>query len=199
MLALLHLDALSPALVRRLIADGRMPVIDDLCHRGRWHDLDSPATHLPAASYASMYSGLPAGEHGLHFSLEWSASEQRLRYRLDFPEPPVVWNRLTAVGKRSLLIDPYELAAPATLAGKAVSGWQFSNILSLERWALPRGWIRPWERQLGRGPFMQEVFGKRSRQSLLYVVQTLMAASARVADLACDVIARERFDFVCIT
>lgn len=199
MLALLHVDAVNTPLLERLIDDGRLPVLQDLRRRGVWYALETPATHFPAAAYFSMHSGYEAGDHGLHFSFQWSPSEQRLRYRLDFGAPTTVWERLAAAGKRTLLIDPYELAPPGRLEGRALSGWQYANILSLERWAVPRGWQRSYERRLGRGPFMQEVFGKRSARSLFSMRRTLLAASARVAELTTEVLRRERFDFVCVS
>jgi len=143
MLALLHVDALNVPLLERLIGEGRMPVFEELRRRGHWHGLETPATHFPASTYFSLHSGYSPGDHGHHFSFQWSPSEQRLRYRRYFGAPTTVCDRLTAAGKRTLLIDPYELAAPAQLEGRALSGWQFANILSLERWAVPRGWQRP--------------------------------------------------------
>lgn len=199
MLALLHLDAVSTPLLERLIDEGRLPVLQDLRRRGIWHQLETPATHFPAASYFSMHSGYEPGDHGLHFSFQWSPAEQRLRYRRDFGAPTTVWERLAAVGRRTLLIDPYELAPPARLEGRALSGWQYANILSLERWSVPRGWHRSYERRLGRGPFMQEVFGRRNARSLHSMRRTLLAASDRVASLTTELLRAERFDFVCVS
>jgi predicted AlkP superfamily phosphohydrolase/phosphomutase len=199
MLALLHVDAVNVSLLERLTDEGRMPVFDELRRRGRWHALETPATHFPASTYFSLHSGYPPGDHGHHFSFQWSASEQRLRYRRHFGAPTTVCDRLTAVGKRTLLIDPYELAPPAQLDGRALSGWQFANSLSLERWAVPRSWQRPFERRLGRGPAMQEVFGRRNAGSLFSMRQTLLSASDRAAELTVDVLRRERFDFVYVS
>lgn len=199
MLALLHVDAVTISLLEQLIDDGRLPVLRDLRRQGTLHRLETPATHFPAASYFSMHSGYGPGEHGLHFSFQWSAAEQRIRYRLDFGAPTTVCERLAAVGKRTLLIDPYELPPPDPLEGLALSGWQYANILSLERWAVPRGWQRPWERRLGRAPFMQEVFGTRNARSVNTMRRTLLAAPDRVANLTTEVLRRERFDFLYVS
>lgn len=199
MLALLHVDALSVSLLDRLAAEGRLPVFADLRRRGRWHKLETPATHFPAATYYSMHSGYEAGDHGLHFPFQWSAAEQRLKYRLDFPSPTVVWERLADAGKRSLVIDPYEFGPPARLEGRAVSGWQMANTLSLLRWSVPNGWARAYERRLGRSRNTQEVFGRRSAGMLESLRRAYLAASARVAELATEVLRRDRFDFLCAT
>jgi predicted AlkP superfamily phosphohydrolase/phosphomutase len=198
-LVLLHVDAVNPALLETLCEEGRLPVFQDLRQRGTWHTLETPATHFPAASYFSMHSGHSVGDHGLHFSFQWSASEQRLRYRRHFGTPMPVYEQLAAAGRKTLLIDPYELGPPARLEGRALSGWQYENILSLERWAVPDGWQRPYERRLGRAPFMQEVFGKRGARSLFSMRGTLLAAPGRVADLTLEVLREEQFDFVCVS
>jgi predicted AlkP superfamily phosphohydrolase/phosphomutase len=198
-LALIHLDAVSVPLLERLTAEGRLPVFQDLRRRGTWHELETPASHFPASTYFSMHSGYDVGDHGHHFSFQWSPEEQRVRHRHDFQAPTVAWERLAAAGRRSLVIDPYELAPPRTFDGRAVSGWQLANILSLDRWSVPRGWQRPYERRLGRSPLLQEVFGKRSVRLLNSMRRTLLGASGRVAELTQDVLRRERFDLVYIS
>jgi predicted AlkP superfamily phosphohydrolase/phosphomutase len=196
MLAILHLDALSPTLLVQLMGEGRLPVLQELHRRGHRYELETPASHFPASTYFSMHSGLDVGDHGHHFSFQWSPHEQRVRHRHEFGAPTVAWERLAAVGKRSLVVDPYELTPPRTFAGRAISGWQLANILSLERWSVPNGWHRPYERQLGRSRLLQEVFGRRSVRLLRSLRRTLIGASARVADLNREVLRRERFDLV---
>lgn len=199
MLTILHLDALSPVLVNELIAAGRLPVLEELRRRGHSHQLETPAGYFPASTYFTMHSGFDVGDHGHHFSFQWSPEEQRIRHRHDFEAPPVSWERLSAVGKRSLVIDPYELAPPRNFKGRAISGWQFHNILSLDRWSVPDGWQRPYQRRPGRGRLLQEVFGRRSVGLLRSMRRTLLGASARVANLTRDVLRRERFDLAYIS
>ena len=52
--------------------------------RGRWLALETPATHFPAGSYASLYSGLPVSEHGLYYAFQWAPEQQRVRCRNQF-------------------------------------------------------------------------------------------------------------------
>lgn len=196
MLVIVHIDAVSVQLVDELAAAGRMPVLSDLRRRGQWHQLDSPAAHFPASSYFSLLSGHEPGEHGLYFSFQWSPKEQRLRYRLDFGSPTTVWERLTEAGRRSLVLDPYEMGPPQRLDGLALSGWQYRNILSLERWAMPSGWERPYERRLGRGSHTQEVFGRRGPRALATWRRVMLDACPRMASLATEVLRSERFDLV---
>jgi len=70
-----------------------MPTFKELLRSGRRHELETPATHFPASTYFSMHSGLPPGDHGMHFSFQWSARDQRIRFRNDFEAPTAVWER----------------------------------------------------------------------------------------------------------
>ena len=194
MLAVVHIDAMSVELMDALIADGRMPVMEDLRRRGSWHRLESSARHFPASTYFALHSGLEAGDHGLYYSLQWSPKEQRLRYRLDFGSPITVWERLSEAGRRILVVDPYELGPLSRVNGLALSGWQYRNILSLEKWSRPDGWPRPYEDRLGGTMYLQEVFGDRSARALRSARQKLLRCSRRVADLTTDVLRSERFD-----
>jgi predicted AlkP superfamily phosphohydrolase/phosphomutase len=193
-LAVVQLDAVSLPLVNELTASGQMPVLNDLRSRGDWHTLESTADHLPAAVYPSMYSGLEVGDHGLHYSYQWSAADQRLRYRHDFGSPTLVWERIAARGHRALVIDPYEQAPREQFAGRAVSGWQYASVLNLERWSVPHGWCRGYERRLGRAPSIHEVFGSQGARPLLSRSRALLSASARVGDLTAEVLRSERVD-----
>lgn len=196
MLALIHVDALNVELLDRLIAEGRMPTFAELRRRGAWTPLETPGTHFPGASYYSMHSGLGVGDHGFYFPFQWSAREQRLRYRLELGPPQAMWDRLSAAGRRCFVVDPYEFGEPASLLGRGVCGWQMANILSLLRWSVPKGWSRPYERRFGRASDTQEVFGKRSVRTLLALRRAYLAASARIADLTTDVLRRESFDYM---
>jgi predicted AlkP superfamily phosphohydrolase/phosphomutase len=196
-LAVIHVDAVSVTLLNELVAARRLPVFEELLARGARYELETPASHFPAGAYFTMHSGEEVGDHGLYFSFQWSAAEQRLRYRLEFAGPTTVWERLGRAGRRALLVDPYELGPPRTFSGYAVSGWQYRNILSLERWSVPRGWQRPYERRLGGGPFLQEVFGTRGARSLEATRVILVRTPGRVADLVVEVLRRDRFDVVC--
>jgi predicted AlkP superfamily phosphohydrolase/phosphomutase len=198
-LALLHVDALNLPLLERLADEGRLPAFSDLRNRGRWHELETPGEYFPGASYFTMHTGHAVGDHGLYFPFQWSAPEQRLRYRLNFGSPTVVWEHLAEAGRRSLVVDPYEFGPPRKLEGRALCGWQMSNILSLLRWSVPNGWPREYERRLGRSADTQEVFGRRSARLLRALRGAYLAASDRVAALTTDVLRQEPFDFLVAT
>ncbi|MFY9578046.1 MAG: alkaline phosphatase family protein [Gaiellaceae bacterium] len=195
MIAVFQFDSVSVPLMERLLAEGRLPTLAGLRARGRMLELETPATHFPAGSYATLYSGLEIADHGMYYSFQWSPAEQRVRWRGSFPSPQLVWERLAASGKRALVVDPYESARPGLLNGIALSGWQFVNVMSLERWSAPTSAHADLARRFGRPARMEEVFGRPTIGRLLSLHRLLLEATDRVTKAALHFLPG-RFDLV---
>src|SRR5207248_154140 len=182
-----------------MLAEGRLPTLAGLRDRGRWIELETPATHFPAGTYASLYSGVRVADHGMYYAFQWSPGEQRVRWRETFPSPRSVWDRIGAAGKRALVIDPYETTAPQSVGGVAISGWQFINVMSLNGWSVPRAARSELARVLGRPTRMEEVFGEPTVRGLRTLRGVLQAATERVVEAAVLLLRRERFDLAWVT
>jgi len=198
-IAIIQLDAVSVPLVETMLAEGRLPTLAGLRDRGRWIELETPATHFPAGTYASLYSGVRVADHGMYYAFQWSPGEQRVRWRETFPSPRNVWDRIGAAGKRALVIDPYETTAPQSVGGVAISGWQFINVMSLNGWSVPRAARSELARVLGRPTRMEEVFGEPTVRGLRTLRGVLQAATERVVEAAILLLRRERFDLAWVT
>src|SRR5438132_2989374 len=196
MLGVVQFDASSVQLLERLLAEGRLPTLAALRTRGRWIGLETPATHFPAGTYATLYSGLGVADHGMYYAFQWSPAEQRLRWRESFPQPVTIWERLAASGRSALVVDPYETARPRGLRGVVLSGWQFVNVMSLHRWSAPASAQRELARLFGRPRRLEEVFGRPSARGLLALRQLLLDATRRVADVTIHLLERDSFDLV---
>ena len=199
MICVLQFDAASVAVVDRLLAEGRLPALSGLIARGRRLKLKTPASHFAAGAFHTLYSGVEIGDHGLFYPFQWDAGAQRARYMTAFPAPPAIWERLARAGQRTLAIDPYESRPPRDWRGTYVCGWQFADRVVLPRWSLPRGLGRELARRHGRGPQATEIFGRPTARELLALRAKLVAAPARVADVAVDLLGRERYDLVWLT
>jgi predicted AlkP superfamily phosphohydrolase/phosphomutase len=197
-LGIVQLDAVSLELLERLLGEGRLPALAALRARGRWYELETPATHFPAASYATLYTGMPIPEHGMYYAFQWAPEQQRIRWRGTFPQPTTCWERLAAAGKRSLVIDPYECEPPRVMNGVALSGWQVVNVMSLPRWSSPPSAQQELDRLFGAPESANEVFGAPTVRGLLKLRRCLLAATNRVADAAVHLLQRERFDLAWI-
>ena len=200
MLAILQFDSASVALLERMLGAGRLPALAGLRERGAWHDLQTPATHFAAGAFHTLYSGADIAEHGLFYPFQWSAPDQRVRYMSAFEAPAPVWERLGALGTRTLAIDPYESRPPRRPPlGTLVSGWQLSDRVVLQRWSSPVGTHERLQRLFGPPVAVEEVFGRHSAEELLALRRRLLTAPGRVADAATLLLEEQAFDLAWLT
>ena len=199
MICVLQFDAASVAVLDRMLAEGRLPVLAGLIARGLRTDLETPAAHFAAGAFHTLYSGIELADHGLFYPFQWDAGAQRARYMTAFPAPPAIWERLARAGRRTLALDPYESRPPRDWKGTYVCGWQFVDRVVLPRWSLPRAAAATLADRHGRGPHATEIFGRPTVRELLALREKLVAAPARVAAAAVDLLARERYDLAWLT
>jgi predicted AlkP superfamily phosphohydrolase/phosphomutase len=195
----LGFDSASVPMLERMLAAGDLPNLAATIGRGRRLSLRTPATDFAAGAFYSLYSGVELADHGIFYPFQWSAGEQRARYVTAFEAPAPVWERLADAGLRTLAIDPYESRPPSRANGVFVCGWGFSDRVVLPRWSYPAGIGRRLERSFGRGPRATEVFGTPTPAQLLRLREKLLAAPARIAALARELLARESFDLTWLT
>ncbi|MFL5950534.1 MAG: alkaline phosphatase family protein [Gaiellaceae bacterium] len=196
MLAVLQFDAVSVPRIEQLLDQGRLPNLAALRARGRWVDLESTAANFPAAAYATLYSGVDIADHGLYYAFQWSPGHQRVRWRGDFPQPLMIWERVARAGKRTLVIDPYECIEPHLANGVAVAGYQLVNVMSLPRWSTPRSAAKQLDRLFGAPRFVNEVFGRPNARGLLELRRRLLDATERVTEAAVHLLRRDAYDLV---
>lgn len=197
MLAVLNFDSVSVPLVERMLAEGRLPVLESLRARGQHRPLDSPLLYF--ADRATVQTGLEPQDHGLYFPLQWAPKEQRLRPMLEEPMPTSVWERVSAAaGRRTLLIDPYEARPPERFSGVALSGVQFTHSVVLQRWAVPRGVDRELNRTLGRPREVDDAYGTMDAPILRHLELQLHRGLDRLTRTALHFLEREPFDLVWI-
>jgi predicted AlkP superfamily phosphohydrolase/phosphomutase len=198
-IAVLQFDAASVDLLSRLGAEGRLPNLEALRARGRRIDLEGPAEHFPASAYQSLYRGVEVGDHGLFYPFQWSPAAQAIRLAGEFEAAPAIWERLARRGRSTLAIDPYECHAPEVAEGVLLCGWGMRERVVLGRWAKPDGADRRLRRRRGRPPDVTEVFGAQRPAELRRLRERFLAAPARVADAAVELLAERRFDLVWLT
>jgi len=198
-ICVLQFDAASVAALERLLAAGRLPNLAALTDRGRRLELETPAVDFAAGAFYTLYSGVELGDHAIFYPFQWSAADQRARYATAFDAPPAVWERLARSALRTLAIDPYESRPPQHAHGTFVCGWGFSDRVVLPRWSRPADAGRRLERRYGRGPQATEIFGRPRPRDLLVLRGKLQAAPGRIAALAEELLASERFDLAWLT
>ena len=199
MICVLQFDAASVAVVDRMLAAGRLPVLAGLIGRGRRIELRTPADHFAAGAFHTLYSGVELADHGLFYPFQWDAGAQRARYMTAFPAPPAIWERLARAGLRTLAIDPYESRPPRDWLGTYVCGWGFRDRVVLPRWSLPRAAGAQLAGFHGESPHATEIFGRPTVRELLALRTKLVAAPGRVADAAVELLGRDAYDLAWLT
>jgi predicted AlkP superfamily phosphohydrolase/phosphomutase len=199
MIAIFQFDSVSVPLLNELLTSGSLPALENLRRKGTWLSLGTPAEYLEGSGSYAIYTGTDVGVHGQYYPWLWSSSEQRVRFMDDLPVPETVWERLGRAGRRSLIIDPYEIRPPKNIRGLFLSGWQFKNRIVLRSCSLPTSVFRSLERELGRPPVGEEVYGTPSTPELLRLRNGLLAAPDRLSSVTTRLLKREEYDVVWVT
>lgn len=200
MLAILQFDAASASLLKRLLAEQRLPSLAALRQRGTWRELDAPATQFAAGAQHTLYSGVELEDHGLFYPFQWSAEDQQVHSMRRFEAPPPVWERLGRRGTRTLAVDPYESRPPTEAPpGSLVCGWQLHDRVVLQQWDHPDGVHARLERLFGPPQPVDEVFGRHSVEEVLGLRRRLLGAPDRVVDAFEVLLPEQPFDLVWLT
>ena len=199
MIAILQFDSVSVPLLNELLTDGLLPTLEGLRRKGTWVNLSTPAEYFEGSGSYAIYTGTDVGVHGQYYPWLWSPSEQRIRFMDDLPIPETLWERVGRAGRRSLIIDPYEVRPPQDMQGLFLSGWQFKNRIVLRSCSLPASLLRSLKREYGRPPVGEEVYGPPSTPEVVRLRNGLLAAPNRLATVTTTLLKREKFDVVWVT
>jgi predicted AlkP superfamily phosphohydrolase/phosphomutase len=162
-LAVVSLDATDPARLDRLVEEGRMPRLASLRRRGLAQAVEIPRLLelMEPSTFHTLALGVPAEEHGRCLPFVWDP--KRMRMRVGGPSRlPALWDRMGESGLQSLVIDAYEVPAPAAVKGAFIRGLQHRNRVSVPRADMPAALGREARRALGQPPVLNEVYGRPS-------------------------------------
>ena len=122
-LAIFLIDALDPALTARWAAEGYLPTLQGLMHRGCRGTLVGRDQVAEVGSTLSLFSGVSRGRHGLfHYrQLLPGTVEMRPKSASDVDAPPI-WSRFGQRRPVTVLDIAHVLPAPG-VAGVQLSNW----------------------------------------------------------------------------
>lgn len=144
-----------------------MPSLARLRERGRAAPVEVSRLLrlMEPATFYTLAMGLPAEQHGRCLPFVWDPSAMRMRVGGP-PRQPALWDRLTAARRRSLVIDAYEIPAPAGIEGAFLRGLQHRNRVSVPAADMPADLGRAARRSLGRPPVLNEIYARPSARRL---------------------------------
>jgi len=195
-LLVVGLDGATLDLVRPWAAAGRLPVLKRLMDAGAWGALRStvPAATFPA--WTSLATGVNPGRHGVLDFTERVPGTYRVRFvNGSFRQVPALWTRLSAAGRRVVVLTVPATYPPEPVHGVMVSGFDSPLATAIDgSFVHPRALWRDIQRVIGRVPFadFQEVTTGPGWHA--DALARLLDGVERRARLATWLLARERPD-----
>jgi predicted AlkP superfamily phosphohydrolase/phosphomutase len=118
----LGVDAAEPTLVRRLLAEGRLPRLASLLDHGVWRRVRAPADLGSGAVWPTFTTGQSPLQHQVHSTWAWDARAMRVRpVTIDHLVP--FWKDVADAGDRVCTVDVPFTRPVALRAGVEVSEW----------------------------------------------------------------------------
>ncbi|MFD0982811.1 hypothetical protein [Tropicimonas aquimaris] len=194
--ALIALDAADLDLLDRLVDEGRAPVFGGLKAKGALGRLSSLGGWLPGSVWPTFFTSTPPSQTGFHHYLQWSPDEMSMRR----PDPAQVgtpfWRHVTAGGGKVIALDmPF---APAPASGTELTGWATLDSLEPPR-ANPPGLLEEIEARHGPSPRVAEMHALQTMAALRKLRDEQIAIAEMLAQIAEDLLARERVDLLAMT
>lgn len=121
----LGIDAASPVLLERWIADGTLPNLAALVQRGLSSRVRSVDGFFIGSTWPSVYTGTTPANHGVHYLLELQRGTYELRHSVDgaFVRRPAFWRALSDAGKRVAILDVPLSRLEQNLNGVQIVEW----------------------------------------------------------------------------
>ena len=151
---------------------------------GRLSRLRSRTTELlPAASWPTLYTGVPPGAHGIYYPMQWDAAEMRMRHVNGWLYAEPFWYELERRGCRVMALD-VPMSWPSRLPrGLEVTDWGSHDRLA-EFGANSTELATGIQRRFGKYPSGREIPVKKSFGQLTRMRDELIAGARRKGELA---------------
>jgi predicted AlkP superfamily phosphohydrolase/phosphomutase len=98
------LDATESSLVRRMLDDGDLPMVQSVLDRGSWARVTSPTAHSSGSVWPNFFTGQRECDHGQYATWNWDSRRMRLAYTDEDRFVPF-WKDLVARGTTVGLVD----------------------------------------------------------------------------------------------
>lgn len=124
MLTLVVIDCAEHAVLERMAADGRMPVLAGLMERGLTVPLASDGDALDGCVFQTFLTGVNPGRHGIHKyrQLAPGTYEYELSKAANSPVPQI-WRVLSEQKKNCCVFDVPKAFAHPEFRGRLVASW----------------------------------------------------------------------------
>jgi predicted AlkP superfamily phosphohydrolase/phosphomutase len=193
------MDAADADLLDRYTAEGALPEFAALRRRAGMATLANPLDTLPGAIWPELMTGRPGSELGLFYHPEQVHTGEARPRRVDASEvdPRTFWTAASAAGRRVAVVDIPQAPPAHDLNGVQVIEWGLHDPAFTTQ-SVPPGLID--ELRARHGAYPVPSCDDHDVTSAAYddLLDRLVTAAERKAELLLDVMGRERWDlFAC--
>jgi len=193
---LIGLDGAEPSLLGPWMDDGRLPNLARIRDAGSFLPCESTTPPATFPAWTTCVTGVNPGRHGIFDFTEQVEGAYRLRFvNSTYRRAPALWNILSEADKRVCVLGVPGTYPPENVNGVLVSGFDSpvcqridpSFVYPAEAYPLVKGWPFADFQESAIGPGWHDMaLGK------------LMDGIERKEQIACDLLARERYDFAMV-
>ena len=190
---ILGLDGVPRKLVERLGETGVMPRMAAVAREGSLTDLAASIPEISSVSWSSFMTGANPGVHGIFGFTDLVPGSRKLRFpRFADLAVPTLWDRLGALGRRSVVINQ-----PATYPARPIPGAIVSGFvaLDLDRAVHPARHVRKL-RELGYTLDVDMRRGRTDAEALFCDLHASLAAGEQAVCYFRDAEPWDVFEFV---
>jgi predicted AlkP superfamily phosphohydrolase/phosphomutase len=193
------MDAADTQLLDRFAAEGALPELEALPHQVRVATLANPLATLPGAIWPELMTGRPGSDTGLFYHPEQIHTGEARPRRVDATEvdPRTFWTAASAAGRRVAVVDIPQAPPAQDLNGVQVLEWGLHDPAFTAQ-SVPANLLDELLTRHGAYPVPSCDDHGLSSSAYDDLLDRLLAAAERKADLLLDVMARDRWDlFAC--
>lgn len=150
----LGIDSAEPALLRRWMASGDLPVLSELSRRSTWGATTTPIGFGNGVLWPSIFTGVNPARHGrMWFQQMLPGTYKILAFRDDgdFGAPPL-WEAYSEAGKRCAIVDVVRAPLSVRLNGIQICDW-FTHDRNSPPRSHPSSLINEVTTEFGDDPF----------------------------------------------
>jgi len=195
MLAVFVIDCGEHSLLRRLAAEGRMPVLQSLLERGCSIPLTSDAAVIDGGVFQTLLTGVGPGEHGMYKYRQLVPGTYRFeRSRAEDCPVPQIWTSLSHRGRRCCVFDVPKAFPSKGFLGQMVASWGAYSPAARPA-SVPPNLGDDIHRTVGPHPQRSQVPVPATPQEYAQVRDRLIEAARLRADACRLMLEREPCDF----
>ncbi len=169
---MLGLDSAEISFIKKHL--DQFPNLYQLSQQGCFQGLKNYSDYMSACVWSTFYTGLPPGEHGFYYPMQWNPETMQLRRVLQdwfYLEP--FWYELAREGYPVTAVDIQTQFPSRTPLGKEITNWGSQSYLGGS--SNPPELIREVNKKFGKHPMGHDVVLPKNERQSKKILQEIFA------------------------